>query len=259
LDLSLIVEINIGLLTASSIVASLITYKPNELAEKEYFPIVLFFYWVSSLISTFNLLFIVCGSRIFSYQLLTLISLFCFFAASLCSIFLPRHFKQIFNREITFQLPSLRKSALARGEDYRKMAWMIALILMGAGLLLFQIPFLLRIEFPMDLPAVFVIPPPYSPRWLPIVDGVILEGETVKALGLAVVGTSLGFLLARRYVRPLSLAFSAFVLWNLKFIVEVHPGDHELIRPYILIALLLALAFLIARSRDSFSDHKFLR
>ena len=72
-------------------------------------------------------------------------------------------------------------------------------------------------------------------------------GETVKALGLALVGTGLGLLLARRYVRPLSLAFSALVLWNLKFIVEVHPGDCELIRPYILIliALLFALVFLM--------------
>ena len=70
-------------------------------------------------------------------------------------------------------------------------------------------------------------------------------GETVKALGLALVGTGLGLLLARRYVRPLSLAFSALFLWHLKFIVEVHPGDHELIRPYILIVLLLALAFLM--------------
>jgi len=90
-----------------------------------------------------------------------------------------------------------------------KAASVIILVLIGAGLLFFQIPFLLHIEFPMDLPAVFVIPPPYSPHWLPIVNGVILDGETVKAFGLAVVGTSLGFLLARRYVRAFSLAFSA--------------------------------------------------
>jgi len=125
------------------------------------------------------------------------------------------------------------------GEDYLKAASIIILVLIGAGLLFFQIPFLLHIEFPMDLPAIFVIPPPYSPHWLPVIDGVILDGETAKVLGLAVVGMSLGFLLARRYVRPLSLAFSALFLWHLKFIVEVHPGDHELIRPYVLIALLL--------------------
>jgi len=141
-------------------------------------------------------------------------------------------------------LVQARRLSSINGEDYLKAASIIALVLMGAGLLFFQIPFQINIEFPVDLPAVFAIPPPYSPHWLPVVDGVILDGETVKALGLALVGTCLGLLLAKRYVRPLSLAFSAPVLWNLEFIVEVHPGDCELIRPYILIALLLALALL---------------
>jgi len=141
-------------------------------------------------------------------------------------------------------LVQARRLSSINGEDYLKAASIIALVLMGAGLLFFQMPFQINIEFPVDLPAVFVIPPPYSPLWLPVVDGVILDGETVKALGLALVGTCLGLLLAKRYVRPLSLAFSAPVLWNLEFIVEVHPGDCELIRPYILIALLLALALL---------------
>ena len=138
-------------------------------------------------------------------------------------------------------LVQARRLSSINGEDYLKAASIITLILMGAGLLFLQIPFLLNIEFPMDLPAIFVIPPPYPPRWLPVVDGVILDGETVKALGLAVVGTGLGLLLARRYVRALSLALSALVLWNLKFIVEVHPGDCELIRPYILILIAILL------------------
>jgi len=141
-------------------------------------------------------------------------------------------------------LVQARRLSSINGEDYLKAASIIALVLMGAGLLFFQMPFQINIEFPADLPAVFAIPPHYSPLWLPVVDGVILDGETVKALGLALAGTCLGLLMAKRYVRPLSIAFSALVLWNLKFIVEVQPGDHELIRPYILIALLLALALL---------------
>ena len=44
---------------------------------------------------------------------------------------------------------------------------------------------IINLEFPMNLPAVFVIPPPCSSRWLPVVDGVILDWETVKSFGLA--------------------------------------------------------------------------
>ena len=143
-------------------------------------------------------------------------------------------------------LVQARRLSSINGEDYLKAASIIALVLMGAGLLFFQIPFQINIEFPVDLPAVFAIPPHYSPHWLPVVDGVILDGGTVKALGLALVGTCLGLLLAKRYVRVLSLVFSVFVLWNLEFIVEVHPGDCELIRPYILIALLLISAALLS-------------
>jgi len=133
-----------------------------------------------------------------------------------------------------------------RARTRYKPVLIIALILTGVGLLFFQTSFLLNIKFPMDLPAVFVIPPPYSSLWFPVVDGVSLDGETIKALGLAAVGTSLGLLLARRYVRVLSLVFSAFVFWHLKFMVEVHPRDHELIRPYIFLALLLALATMLS-------------
>jgi len=63
--------------------------------------------------------------------------------------------------------------------------------------------FLLNIGFPVDLPAVFVVPPPYSPLWFPVVDGVCLDWGFVKALVLAVVGTGLGLLLMRRQVRVL--------------------------------------------------------
>ena len=81
-------------------------------------------------------------------------------------------------------LVQARRLSSINGEDYLKAASIIALVLMGAGLLFFQMPFQINIEFPVDLPAVFAIPPHYSPLWLPVVDGVILDGRRLRRWGL---------------------------------------------------------------------------
>jgi len=102
MDLSLIIEINVGLLTASSIAVSLITYRPREPAAKEYFPYVFGFYWISTVLSTINLILIVIRSPIPSYvNGLTFASLYSFLIADIFLITLPHHFQLIFKREIT--------------------------------------------------------------------------------------------------------------------------------------------------------------